>query len=122
MGKLKDLVRYGWSRWYVRAAAIVFLAGFALVAYKLSPFGGASAIHGDQFESVVAPTLSLQSQLPLNGGASTNYHFLCSLLEANWWLKVSQWVIWVALITGYIGFSFDVGYHWLRRRREQVKS
>jgi hypothetical protein len=102
MGKIKELLRLGWSRWYVRVAIFVAIAGFVCV-FTL----------GDYFQG---PWLYETLEKTL-GAYRHRYRDFGSLLTMQWRLNAVLNVLFIASIVDYVGWTRDAGYKWLRKRR-----
>jgi hypothetical protein len=104
MGKAKELVRLGWSRWYVKGAAFVAIAGFIWI-FTL----------GDYFQG---PWLYETLEKTL-GGYRHRYRDFGSLLTMQWRLTAVLNVLFIASIVGYVGWTLDAGYKWLCKREQR---
>ena len=120
MGKVKELVRTGWSRWYVRVGLAVSL--ITLVACP--PFASREVI--SELKARVELQLAEQNLirekgLHLDEQTQAKLHDADSMI--TWQENLTDWqfVLGSGLVAGYLGFSLDAGYHWLRKRRQQSK-
>jgi hypothetical protein len=109
MGKIRELVRQGWRHWYVRLALLGPVSLWGL----LTLLGAARAVLGAR------EWASLTVSVAMNGSPEA----WKALRQLEWLSKVQEFateltvVACLSFILGYVGFSLDAGYKWLRKRR-----
>jgi hypothetical protein len=129
---LKKLARIGWSKWYV---SVAILTGLNLCFATADPrvtvpvdaiFGAAGwpwTINSGYKPELLSPSEFERIKAgPAYDRMQHRMQDLSDVIESKAKADKALSVLCAILITGYIGFSLDVGYKWLRRRRQQVKS
>jgi hypothetical protein len=126
---LKKFVRIGWSKWYV---SVAILTGLVLCSATADPD---VTVHADAIFRAVGWTWTINSgykpellspseferikEGPAFGRMKDRMQDLSDAVESKARADKVLCVLCVTLITGYIGYSLDIGYKWLRKRRQQ---
>ncbi len=126
MSKLRELVRQGGSRWYVIVAILTGLnlamqadprvtvpvdEIFRAVGWRWTINSGykPELLSDSEFERIKAGPAFARMQ--------TKIQDLSSAFESEARAEKALSVLCVILVTGYLGFSLDAGYKWLRKFR-----
>jgi hypothetical protein len=122
MGKINKLVGLGWSPWYVRIAVLVAI-GLSAWMYLTTEADGISKqsewrqslVH--EIVSTTDPQHLRTSWFPQWDRSEASREQLDSLISIQRSFHQLELIVGFTLATGYIGFSLDMGYKWLRKRR-----
>jgi hypothetical protein len=114
MGKVKELVRQGWSQWYVRVAVVppvVFLGWSVYAPVPISVPGliPKSVLEARNLEANITRLGNMQ--------ASEAYDRFQSLLGMQDLLTSLMVIVCLCVCLCYIGWTLDAGYKWIRNRR-----
>jgi hypothetical protein len=121
MGKIKELIGQGWSRWCMRVALVVAIVGFVLLCKDASGLKEMETPYAD--EPMRAPIHETEKLiLALDAGnvvlGTQNYQALNFLLCLKLIVDYTpQYVIAPAAFICFLGTSLDAGTNWLRKRR-----
>jgi hypothetical protein len=123
MGKAKELVRQGWSQWYVRTGVLTPVVLLALSLCAPVPM----SVPGPIPKSVLE-VRNLQDNINHLGNvqASEAYDRFQSLLSTQDLLTGLMVIVCLSVVLCYIGWTLDAGYKWIRNRwphaTERVRS
>jgi hypothetical protein len=115
MGKIKELVKLGWSRWYVTLAVTVMC--IVWVALNLCHLG----VFEKNWETINSKVIEQLNFLEM--GKHLDAHGNEKLAEARSLMGLQQFltdwqvILGAGLFVGYFGFSLDAGYKWVRKTR-----
>ena len=115
------------KRWYMLAALAVlmcpvwFLYASVFNVNNASPSRRVTGSEADKVFSLFESLDSKYSNSHVHSFSTGGGIQLFGLLFAEKLVDVTQKSVLSALVVGYIGYSLDTGYHWLRKRKRWVK-
>jgi hypothetical protein len=122
MNALKKTMNLIRSRWYVRTGIYGAIGGCILLCL-VSFVGELSPVHVTlTVREAARKDLMVLERDPIIEGTQ-GFHKLRNLVGLEYFIEhLPQYVLLPGFVVGWTGWSFDAGYKWLRKKRQQVES